>query len=50
MSTLPGVPFYAARGFREAERVVDTLPDGTGIEFVLMSGELSIDSAEVSSQ
>jgi N-acetylglutamate synthase-like GNAT family acetyltransferase len=50
MSTLPGVPFYAARGFREVERVVDTLPDGTRIEFVLMSGELSIDSAEVSSQ
>jgi GNAT superfamily N-acetyltransferase len=36
MATLPGVPFYEALGFRELERVVDTLPDGTAIEFVRM--------------
>ena len=37
MSTLPGVPFYTRCGFREIERVVDTLPDGTTIEFVRMA-------------
>ena len=36
MATLPGVPFYAACGFREAEHVTDALPDGTAIEFVRM--------------
>jgi hypothetical protein len=36
MATLPGVPFYEALGFRALERVVDTLPDGTAIEFVRM--------------
>lgn len=36
MATLPGVPLYAARGFREVERVVDTLPDGTRLPFVRM--------------
>lgn len=37
MSTLPGVPFYRRLGFHEVERVVDTLPDGTAIEFVRMT-------------
>ncbi len=37
MSTLPGVPFYRRLGFRETERVTDTLPDGTRIDFVRMS-------------
>jgi len=41
MSTLPGVPFYAKLGFREVERVIDSLPDGTAIEFVLMSRQLT---------
>jgi GNAT superfamily N-acetyltransferase len=36
MATLPGVPLYAACGFREAERTTDVLPDGTAIEFVRM--------------
>ena len=36
MSTLPGVPFYCRFGFHEVERVVDTLPDGTSLEFVHM--------------
>ena len=46
MSTLPGVPFYAEQGFGEVERIVDTLPDGTHIEFVLMSRRVSLNSAE----
>lgn len=37
MSTLPGVPFYSKLGFLEVQRVMDTLPDGTRIEFVRMS-------------
>ena len=37
MSTLPGVPFYRTCGFDEIEHVVDTLPDGTNIEFVRMA-------------
>jgi len=36
MATLPGVAFYRNAGFRECERVGDTLPDGTRIEFVRM--------------
>ena len=36
MATLPGVPLYAACGFREIERITDVLPDGTAIEFVRM--------------
>jgi GNAT superfamily N-acetyltransferase len=50
MSTLPGVPFYAKHGFSAVERMVDTLPDGTRMEFVRMSRELSNASAEVSIQ
>jgi len=37
MSTLPGVPFYSRFGFQELERVADTLPDRTRIEFVRMA-------------
>ncbi len=37
MSTLPGVAFYRRFGFREVERVLDTLPDATTIEFVRMT-------------
>jgi GNAT superfamily N-acetyltransferase len=36
MATLPGIPLYAACGFRETERITDVLPDGTAIEFVRM--------------
>lgn len=36
MSTLPGVPFYAKLGFAEVQRITDTLPDGTRVDFVLM--------------
>jgi GNAT superfamily N-acetyltransferase len=36
MATLPGVPLYAAEGFRRVEDVVDVLPDGTSIPFVRM--------------
>jgi len=36
MATLPGVPFYRNAGFRECERLTDTLPDGTRIDFVRM--------------
>lgn len=36
MSTLPGVPLYAALGFQSLERITDVLPDGTAIEFVRM--------------
>ncbi len=36
MATLPGVPLYAAVGFREVERVTDLLPDGTRLQFVRM--------------
>ena len=37
MSTLPGIPFYRRFGFHEVERVIDTLPDATTIEFVRMT-------------
>lgn len=40
MSTLPGVPFYAALGFAEAESVSDTLPDGVAVAFVRMTRAL----------
>jgi|SRR6185503_864125 len=36
MATLPGVPLYAACGFTRVRDVVDVLPDGVAIEFVLM--------------
>ncbi|MBI1808568.1 MAG: GNAT family N-acetyltransferase [Gemmatimonadetes bacterium] len=40
MATLPGVPLYAAAGFMEIARVVDTLPDGTPLPFVRMGRSL----------
>lgn len=36
MATLVGVPLYEACGFAHVRPVVDILPDGTPIEFVLM--------------
>jgi len=36
MATLPGVPLYAACGFRETERITDSLPDGSALELVRM--------------
>jgi GNAT superfamily N-acetyltransferase len=36
MATLPGVPLYAASGFREVERVVENLPDGVPIQLLRM--------------
>ena len=36
MATLPGVPFYAAPGFKPVRDVTDVRPDGTPIEFVHM--------------
>lgn len=36
MATLPGVPLYEACGFTRVRDVVDTLPDGVDIPFVLM--------------
>lgn len=43
MATLPGVPFYAARGYRGAERVSYEVADGVTIEFVPMRKELEGD-------
>lgn len=40
MSTLPGVPLYAARGFTPFEEVRDVLPDGTDIMWVRMRRSL----------
>ena len=37
MSTLPGIPFYTKLGFQEIRRVIDTLPDGTSVEFAQMT-------------
>ena len=40
MATLPGVPFYAARGYEGAERVSYETAEGVRIEFVPMRKEL----------
>jgi GNAT superfamily N-acetyltransferase len=40
MATLPGVPFYAARGYEGTERVSYETADGVTIEFVPMRKEL----------
>jgi GNAT superfamily N-acetyltransferase len=40
MATLPGVPFYAARGYAGTERVSYEIADGVTIEFVPMRKEL----------
>lgn len=39
-ATLPGVPFYLARGFTRDKVLDTTLPDGTGIAFIQMSATL----------
>lgn len=36
VSTLPGVPFYAAMGFEAVGEIIDTLPDGVAVRFVRM--------------
>ncbi|MBL8960857.1 MAG: GNAT family N-acetyltransferase [Gemmatimonadetes bacterium] len=41
MATLPGVPLYAQCGFRELEKVTDTMPNGVGVRFVRMRRELA---------
>jgi len=41
MATLPGVPFYAARGYAGTERVSYEIADGVTIEFVPMRKELT---------
>jgi|SRR3954464_5307252 GNAT superfamily N-acetyltransferase len=41
MATLPGVPLYAACGFTRVRDVVDELPDGVAIQFVLMERRVS---------
>ena len=40
MSTLPGEPFYAQRGFQVLERVELTLPDGVRFPLTRMSKEI----------
>jgi N-acetylglutamate synthase-like GNAT family acetyltransferase len=42
MSTLPGVPFYEAMGFRAEEEVKDVLPDGLAVGFVRMTRPLNL--------
>ena len=39
-ATLPGVPFYAARGFLERERLEAPMPDGRGLPIVRMEREI----------
>ena len=39
-ATLPGVPLYAARGFREGEQLVVPMPDGRGLPIVRMERDL----------
>ena len=41
MATLPGVPFYAARGYEAGGQVEYEIADGVKIEFVPMRKELS---------
>jgi GNAT superfamily N-acetyltransferase len=41
MATLPGVPFYAARGYEAGAQVAYEIADGVKIEFVPMRKELS---------
>ena len=40
MATLPGVPFYAARGYEGSERVSYEIAEGVKIEFVPMRKDL----------
>jgi GNAT superfamily N-acetyltransferase len=39
-ATLPGVPFYAARGFVERERLSASMADGRGLPIVRMEREI----------
>jgi len=39
-ATLPGVPFYAARGFVERERLAAPMADGRGLPIVRMEREI----------
>ncbi len=39
-ATLPGVPLYAARGFRERERLEVAMPDGRRLAIVRMERDL----------
>jgi GNAT superfamily N-acetyltransferase len=39
-ATLPGVPFYAARGFVERERLSAPMPDGRGLPIVRMERDI----------
>ena len=41
MSTLPGIPFYAMRGFKAQKPVDLELPDGVRLSFVHMSKEIA---------
>ena len=41
MATLPGVPFYAARGYKGTKRVSYEIAEGVTIEFVPMKKALS---------
>lgn len=41
MATLPGVPFYAARGYEAGEQVAYETADGVTIDFVPMEKELA---------
>jgi len=43
MATLPGVPLYAACGFREVERVSERLPDGVSLGLVRMTRPIHAD-------
>lgn len=45
MATLPGIPLYAACGFREIEAVEDRMPNGVGVRFVRMRKELDSESS-----
>ena len=44
MATLPGVPLYAATGFREIEPVRDLMPNGVTVRFVRMRKVLGDES------
>jgi N-acetylglutamate synthase-like GNAT family acetyltransferase len=45
MATLPGVPLYAATGFREVERVIERLPDGVSLGLVRMARPIQAENA-----
>jgi GNAT superfamily N-acetyltransferase len=42
-ATLPGVPLYAARGFREVERLDVPMPDGRRLPIIRMEREIDAD-------